>query len=78
MLYRQRSELGVPGTYWDDYYNYGADSTFQMQLYIWTGTETTYSSALADGQYTPTPSGTKTSQLRITDRTGKCPKYLRA
>ena len=50
----QGSELGVPGTFWDDYYNYGADSTFQMQLYIWTGTESTYTQAVQDGQYTAT------------------------
>jgi hypothetical protein len=52
-------ELGVPGTSWKAYDNrgtatkgYGSDTTFQMELYLWTGTETTYAAALADGQYT--------------------------
>ncbi len=52
-------ELGVPGTCWKAYDNrgtatkgYGSDTTFQMELYLWTGTEPTYAAALADGQYT--------------------------
>ena len=53
-------EQGVPGTAWKAYDNstrkaaggYGTDTTFQFQLYFWTGTETTYAQAVADGQYT--------------------------
>jgi hypothetical protein len=59
--------LGVPGTYWNAYDNrggkskgYGSDTTFQFQLQLWTGTETTYAAALADGEYTADASWAQT------------------
>ncbi len=61
------NELGVPGTYWQAYDNrgtkgkgYGSDTSFQFHLYLWTGTETTYAAALADGQYTADASWAQT------------------
>jgi hypothetical protein len=48
------SEMGVPGTYWADYWTGGnqIDTRFQFHLYAWTGTETTYAAALAAGDCT--------------------------
>jgi hypothetical protein len=48
------AQLGVPGTYWQDYWTQGAelDTRFQFHLYAWTGTETTYAAALAAGDCT--------------------------
>ncbi len=56
----QGSELGVPGTYWEDVWEGDDDALFQMQLYIWTGTESTYSQAVLDGQYTATATWNQT------------------
>ena len=60
-------EQGVPGTYWQAYDNrgskskgYGSDTVFQFQLYLWTGTETTYAAALAAGEYTADASWSQT------------------
>jgi hypothetical protein len=60
-------EQSVPGTSWYWYYNhtdgqktwYSGD-TFQMQLNLWTGPETTYAQAVADGQYTGSATWTET------------------
>ena len=48
------SELGVPGTYWADYWTDGdqMDTRFKFHLYAWTGTATTYAAALAAGDCT--------------------------
>jgi hypothetical protein len=61
------NELGVPGTYWQAYDNrggkakgYGSDTTFQFHLLLWTGAETSYAAALADGQYTADASWAQT------------------
>ena len=60
-------EQGVPGTYWQAYDNrgskskgYGSDTVFQFQLYLWTGTETTYAAGLAAGEYTADASWSQT------------------
>jgi hypothetical protein len=57
-------EQGVPGTFWKAYDNAstrqqnngfsgaGEDTNFEFQLLLWTGEETTYAQAVADGQYT--------------------------
>ena len=51
-------ELSVPGTGWYWYFNHpggqktSPNTTFQMDLFLWTGTETTYAAALAAGDYT--------------------------
>ena len=51
------TEQSVPGTSWYWYYNHvggktWSNTSFQMELELWTGTETTYAQAVADGQYT--------------------------
>ena len=52
------NELSLPGTAWYWYYNHTGSSriwpntTFQMELYLWTGNETSYAAAVADGRYT--------------------------
>jgi hypothetical protein len=61
-------EQGVPGTAWEAYDNskrpgaggFGTDTNFQLQLYLWTGPETTYAQAVTDGQYTATAIWTQT------------------
>jgi hypothetical protein len=39
-------QLGVPGTFWEKYWEGDDDTNFQFQLYAWTGTATTYAAAL--------------------------------
>ena len=53
------TEQSVPGTSWYWYYNHPdgqrqwySGGSFQMELELWTGPETTYAQAVADGQYT--------------------------
>ena len=51
-IFSGASELGVPGTYWQDLDGDEQDTRFQFHLYAWTGTETTYAAALAAGEAT--------------------------
>ena len=51
-IFSGASELGVPGTYWQDLDGDEQDTRFQFHLYAWTGSETTYGAALAAGERT--------------------------
>ena len=51
-IFSGASELGVPGTYWQDLDGDEQDTRFQFHLYSWTGAETTYAAAMAAGECT--------------------------